>query len=112
QYGLNTQAWVEGGTFLLRVGRAHDAISYLERARAAEPLVGGIALYLGDAYAASGALDVAFAELDRGLQFTEATDIIRGTALMTALATRNRGEIDKRIASLSANQINSAINVA
>ena len=83
--------------FLTFVGRTGDAITLAERARAAEPLSSGIALLLGEAYAASGALDAALNEFDRGLQFGEFIGPLRTNALMTALASGDRDEISRRI---------------
>jgi TolB-like protein len=103
-YARNAQAWLAGGIFLQRAGRSSDAVTYLERARAAEPLEGVIGLYLGEAYAASGAYSAALDEFDRGLELSAGTDYIRGSALLAALAAGDRSEIDRRVAALSESQ--------
>jgi TolB-like protein len=84
------------GRLLVLTGRSSDAVGYLERTRASEPLSNYVALILGDAYAAVGALDASLAELDRGLTVGE-TQFLLGTAMLTALATGDRDEIERRL---------------
>ena len=88
------------GVFLLRMGRNRDAIRYLERLRAADPLSGGVAMWLGEAYMHAGAGPAALAELDRGLPLGVSVNEIRGASLMTALAMKDRLEIDRRVAAI------------
>jgi adenylate cyclase len=55
------------GAFLVRVGRAADGLAYLEQARRAEPLESNVALFLSEAYASTGKIKAALAELERVL---------------------------------------------
>jgi TolB-like protein len=90
------------GRFMWQVGRSGDAIRYLERARAVDPLDAAVALELGDAYADAGFPEVALKEFDRGLRLNGLRDPMVGFSLMTALATNSRDEIERRVALLSA----------
>lgn len=101
EYGPSSAPWALKGFFLLQVGRVNEAVSHLERARAADPLLPQTARFLGDAYAATGALGDALAEFDRGLQLGSDAPVIQGYALAAALATGDRTEIDRRLAAMS-----------
>jgi TolB-like protein len=94
------------GGFLLRVGRTREAIEALEQARAVDPLSWNIAYGLGEAYADAGDIDAALAEFDRGLGL-EATSLvlITGDALFVALGSRDRAEIERRVAAIPRGQI-------
>lgn len=100
QYGPNPQLWLFKGIFLLQVGRVREAIPFLEHGRVAEPLLGVTRRLLGDAYADTGALAAALAELDRGLDLGNDTAVLQGYAVAAALASRDRAEIDRRVAAL------------
>ena len=96
KYGDNNPALQPTGTFLMHVGRIREAIDILERARSADPLNQAIANSLGTAYMANGNLQAALAEYDRAMQHTRLI-IFSGNALIAALASRDRQEIDKRL---------------
>ena len=100
EWGGYSAALTDAGIFLVRVGRIGDAIGYLERARAADPLSGIIALYLGYAYGATGAHSPAFAEFERSLDLGQIELIIHGNALLVALGSGDQEEIERRVAAL------------
>ena len=85
------------GRILMAAGRASEAVEVYERARAAEPLDSGIALYLGDAYAMAGRSRDSRAEFDRGLKIGGLELLFQGTGLLAALGTHDRTEIVKRL---------------
>ena len=97
-YGTPSRADLIAGSFLLRVGRVEEAVAKLEAARAADPLLVGIANYLAAAYACSGDLDAALAEFDRGLTLEGYKPQMRMGGLQAALAKGDRAEIDRRLA--------------
>ncbi len=101
EYGPSAQLWGLKGLFLLQVGRVKEALFHLERARSADPRLAQTARFLGDAYADTGALGDALAELDRGLRVGGDAAALEGYALVAALATGERAEIDRRLAALS-----------
>ena len=81
------------GRILLAAGRAKDAIEVYQRARAAEPLSTGVAMYLGESYAVVGRITDAQAEFDRGLKIGGLQPLLLGSGLLLALSERDRGEI-------------------
>jgi TolB-like protein/tetratricopeptide (TPR) repeat protein len=85
--------------FLATIGRFGEAIAALEAMRDRDPLNQSVATRLAEAYASHGDTVAAMAEFDRGLQL-EGTDVARlkGTAILTAMASRDKAEIDRRIA--------------
>ncbi len=110
--GLQLNLDVERGNFLLAVGHASEAIPLLERARNRDPLNVDLAAILSEAYANTGRLDAAFTELDRALA-VQGNPRLFGNALVTALATRDRKLIDKRLdAMLSSGLDNSGFTSA
>jgi TolB-like protein len=86
------------GVFLVVTGRFRDAIALLERSRVEDPLNAFVSFLLSRAYAASGNLPAAIAEEDRGLQLEGFQVPLRGSAVLTALATRDRKLIEQRLA--------------
>ena len=93
------------GRILLAAGRAKDAIEVYERARAAEPLSTGVAMYLGESYAVVGRITDAQAEFDRGLKIGGLQPLLLGSGLLLALSERDREEIDKRVALFDENKL-------
>ena len=102
----------ERGLFMLTVGHSSEAIPLLQRARNRDPLNIGRAAILSEAYANTGKLDTAFAELDRALA-VEKNPRLYGNALVTALATRDRKLIEQRLdAMISSGMDNSGFSSA
>jgi tetratricopeptide (TPR) repeat protein len=97
RYGLGTDARLVRAAFLKDVGRTREAIGELERVREAEPLSSMAAYRLGETYLDAGAFSAALAEFDRGLQFRGPRPFLHGGALVTALASGDRQEIDRRL---------------
>jgi tetratricopeptide (TPR) repeat protein len=90
------------GGFLTRVGRASEGLVYLERARRAEPLDSNIAWFLSEAYASSGNVKAALAELDRVLNLEAdpgeepaIRSLLREAGLWAALAAGDDELIDQ-----------------
>lgn len=100
RYGMANQAHAPRGVFLLEVGRVHEAIPELERARAEDPFVVEFAGFLGSAYLADGNPGGALAEVDRGRKLKGFELPLLRAGLIAALTTRNRAEIDRRLASI------------
>ncbi len=88
------------GRFWISVGHAKQAIGVLERAKAADPLSPVIALYLSVAYAAAGDSASALAASDRGLEVGGSVARLTGNALLVALGTSERTQIERRVAAL------------
>jgi TolB-like protein len=85
------------GSFLETAGRMKEAIALLERARAVDPLNMNTAFNLAEAYAGTGNFAASLAEIDRAMTLEGNQENLRGTALLTALATGDKQEIDKRL---------------
>jgi TolB-like protein/DNA-binding winged helix-turn-helix (wHTH) protein len=100
EYGPSAGLAEVRGYFLLQVGRVAEAIPYLERARSTDPLMAFNARVLGDAYTDAGALSAALAEFDRGMQTGSHTAVLQGYAVVAALASGDRREMDRRLAAL------------
>ena len=90
------------GGFLARVGRASEGLVYLEQARRAEPLDSSIAWFLSEAYASSGNVKAALAELDRVLNLEAdpgeepaIRSLLREAGLWAALAAGDDELIDQ-----------------
>jgi TolB-like protein/tetratricopeptide (TPR) repeat protein len=110
--GLQLNLDSDRGMFMLAVGHAREAIPFLERARNRDPLNAASCAILGEAYANTGKLDAAFAEFDRVL-VTQKNPRLYGTALYTALATRDRKVIEQRLdAMISSGSDNSGFTSA
>lgn len=88
----------ELGRLLMRIGRAREALGYLERARDAEPLDTNASLFLAEGYGNAGDLKAALAEYDRGLKFAPQHPLFVGSAVLAALATGDAAEIERRAA--------------
>jgi TolB-like protein len=93
------------GSFLHRVGRFQEALPYLERARAAEPLDAEVSLDLSEVLANTGNLDTAIAEQDRGMTLEGQQALIRGNAFLTALAVNDRRLIESRFALVTETEV-------
>lgn len=87
---------LEIGRLLLAVGRVRESVAFLENAQRNDPLSGLPNLFLAEAYANSGKFTDAFALFDKGRNLRGAEQLIVGSALLTALATRDLEEIVKR----------------
>jgi hypothetical protein len=68
----------------------------LERARAANPLDAEVSLDFSELLANLGDLDAAITEQDRGMTLEGQQTLIRGSALLTALASDDRPLIESR----------------
>lgn len=97
RYGMANQAHAPRGVFLLEVGRVHEAIPELERARAEDPLAVEFAGFLSSAYLADGNLAGALAEVNRGRKLKGFETLLLRAGVVAALTTRNRAEIDRRL---------------
>jgi hypothetical protein len=84
----------------LQVGRVSESITHWEVAKSTDPLNAATARLLGDAYADSGDLSRAFAEIDRGIELGWDIPALQGYALAAALASGDRDEIERRTAVL------------
>lgn len=97
RYGMTLQAAELRGVFLMHVGRVREAVPVLERARAEEPLLTSVAIYLGLARLIDGDYSAAFDEIDRGLAL-EGPDLpFFRSGLAIALNMRDRAQIHERI---------------
>ena len=74
---------------LVKVGRASDALTWVETARRIEPLAPGFSMFLGHIYAMQGRLDEAMVELERGYELEHARPLVAVEGMVTALATDN-----------------------
>lgn len=85
--------------FLTASGRFGEAIAALEQIRDRDPLNQAVASALAEAYANHGDTVEAMAEFDRGLQL-EGAEVprLKGTALLTAMALRDKAEMSRRLA--------------
>lgn len=85
---------------LFAIGTGHQtaAVEMLERARAADPLSPVVAYFLVLAHAGAGRAADAFAESARGFELAGAR--FNSVALLVALGTRERQEIERRVAAL------------
>lgn len=96
--------YVTRDVFLARwsmgTGQARDAIEVLERARAADPLSPIVARYLAVAYANAGEAQKSLASSDRELELGGSLPTLTRNALLTALDTGDREEIERRVAAL------------
>ena len=90
------------GNFLLRAGKAKQAIDQLVEARRIDPLSNLVAFPLGTAYAHAGDAKQALAELDRGISMGANTNSDMTDAIITALGMHDRDEIEKRIKAIKA----------
>jgi len=98
RYGAGIQSVALVGQFLARVGRVKEALTYLERARSADPLNVFNLPYLADAYLITGNKAAGMAEYDRAAAMGGFQLAIRGSGLVAALGTRDRKLVDKWLA--------------
>jgi hypothetical protein len=89
------------GWFSIGTGHAKKAIDVLEHARAADPLSSIIPRHLSLAHATLGDSKAALAASDRALELGGSVPTLRGNAMLLALGTGNRDEIERRVAELS-----------
>jgi TolB-like protein len=99
--GMSAESAGPRGIFLLCVGRVREAIPALESARAHDPLAPAYAGFLSLAYTANGDYGVALGEIDRGLTLDGFREGLLGLGLSIALASRDRAEIDRRLAAIT-----------
>jgi TolB-like protein/DNA-binding winged helix-turn-helix (wHTH) protein len=97
RYGMSEQAWGPRGAFLLAVGRAREAVTAFERARAQEPLAPAYAGFLAQAKLGVGDPAAALAEVDRGLALEGFDTLLHRNALFIALTQQDRSAIDARL---------------
>jgi TolB-like protein len=97
--------------FLANIGRFGEAIAALEAMRDRDPLNQDVATRLAEAYASHGDTVAAMAEFDRGLQL-EGTFTVRlkGTALLTAMAERDKAEMGRRLAVMTGSTTDGELN--
>ena len=84
--------------FLIKVGRAREAISLREATRRADPLNADYAIYLGHLYASQGRLDEALDELERGYGLGHGLPQLAVEGMLTALASRDQKLIERWLA--------------
>jgi TolB-like protein/DNA-binding winged helix-turn-helix (wHTH) protein len=89
--------YISHGTFLLNVGRTHDAIALFQRGKKAEPLALAPSLWLQIAYELAGSPQQAEAEFQRALGFADETRAIRTMALIRALERRDSENIEREL---------------
>lgn len=95
--GLGSGPYQDSPVFVLVTGRFREAITTLEQAKVTDPLNAFFPFLLSKAYAATGNLPAAMAEDDRGLELGGFEFPIRTNAVMTALAMRDRNQIERRL---------------
>jgi len=100
RHGLADRASGPHGIVLLAVGRTHDAITALERARSQDPFAPAFASFLSDAYLADGNVTAALVEIDRGLRLEGLHEVLLNHGLVVALNQRDRAVIDARLAAI------------
>lgn len=101
-YAPEYYAYTWYALFLMESGRAREAVKYFERIRAVDSLNVDNAVYLLDAYASAGDIPAALGEADRLKNLKGAQVVLKVEALMAALGSDDRAEIDKRLALLAA----------
>lgn len=101
EQGMTGRSAAPRGIFYLCVGRIREAISALESARAHDPLAPAYAGFLSLAYLANGDFRSALGEVDRGLELEGLREGLLDAGLNIALATRDRTEIDRRLAAIT-----------
>ena len=79
--------------YLVKAGRASEAVASVERARRSEPLSSGVAMFLGHLYAMQGRIDEALAEFERGYALQGLRPLIGVEGLVTSLAADDRQAI-------------------
>jgi TolB-like protein/DNA-binding winged helix-turn-helix (wHTH) protein/Flp pilus assembly protein TadD len=99
--GMSAESAGPRGALLLAAGRVRDAIPALESARAHDPLAPAYASFLALAYLANGDHRSALAEIDRGLDLEGLHQSLLSSAFSVALASGDRSEIDRRLATLT-----------
>lgn len=93
--GLSMDGYVGYSQFLMGVGRPREAIEVLERLRQAEPLALFPPIVLQIAYELAGEYDAADAEYERLQGLGDESEMLRGTALVRAMARGNREGVRK-----------------
>lgn len=89
------------GLFRHMTGNIDEAIDHYERARLVDPLNANSAAYLSDAYASRGEFQMAYAEVNRFGEYAGPRFVlVKASGLLTAMASRDRTEIDARIEEL------------
>jgi TolB-like protein/DNA-binding winged helix-turn-helix (wHTH) protein len=88
------------GKFATGTGHAQAALEVLERAGAADPLSPIVEYFRSLAYANAGDSANALAASDRGVELGGAVSRYAGDALLVALGTGDRAEIERRVAAL------------
>ena len=105
RYGLSEHINFRAGWFLHSIGYISQAIDYYEKVRVADPLHIDNTAWLMDAYSGLGDHAAAYAEVDR---FKEIDDpqvsFIQSSALLVAVATRDRAEVERRLAVFTHNE--------
>jgi tetratricopeptide (TPR) repeat protein len=99
--GMSAESAGPRGALLLAAGRVRDAIPALESARAHDPLAPAYASFLALAYLANGDHRSSLAEIDRGLNLEGLHQNLLSSGFSVALASGDRAEIDRRLATLT-----------
>jgi TolB-like protein len=82
-------------SLLLATGRIREAIAFMERQRAIDPLDGIASLNLGIAYTEAGDIKAALAEFERGLAHGGPQSPINAYGHLAAMISGNRTEMEK-----------------
>jgi tetratricopeptide (TPR) repeat protein len=105
---LSMDGYLSYALFLMGVGRPGEAIEVLTRLRQAEPLAPFAALLLQICYETTGDYAAADAEYEhmRGLGFN--SEIVRGTAVVRAMARRDTDTV-RKLAATTVSDVNSVM---
>jgi TolB-like protein/tetratricopeptide (TPR) repeat protein len=95
--GLQVDVGGNDAIFVLATGRFAEAITLLERDKARDPLNTFVRFLLAHAHASRGDLPAAIAEVDRGMKIGGYQIPLNGVAVVTALATHDRRQIEQRL---------------
>ena len=105
QRSLANAGLLTSAELLIAVGRGHEAIERLERARYRDPLWGIHAFYLGNAYLQAGRIDEALAEFERAWELGGYPQLISGAGLHAAMSSDNRRVLEIWLARDSENDV-------
>jgi TolB-like protein len=108
--GLSLDGYISYALFAMGVGRPREAVEVLNRLRQAEPLASFPPLLLQLCYEMTGEYDAADAEYQRSRGLGQNSEILRGTAVLRAMARKDTDAVRRTTAealSASPTDINS-----